>query len=98
MSATEPDPYLSKIEAFFEKKKAPVFIKKISNGYSIYMAEDDTPVARLKLTGMKSQVEILWWGHRKKWGSIGDFGGIVLSLDNALKYVMDDPMDCFWPY
>lgn len=42
--------------------------------------------ARIKSTGMKSQVEVPW-GHRKKWNSIGDFGGIVLSLDKALKYV-----------
>jgi len=87
-----------KIESFFEKHKAFVVIKKIGNGYSIYTADDNTPVARLKLTGIKGQAEVLWCGHRNKWDSIGDCGGIVLSLDKALKYVIDDPMGCLWPY
>ena len=45
-----------------------------------------------------SQVEVLWWRAQKKMGPIGDFGGIVLSLDKALEYVMDDPTEFLWPY
>jgi hypothetical protein len=98
VNSSVSDLYLYRIETFFEKKKAPVLIKKISNGYSIYMEEDNTPVARLKLSGTKDQVEVLWWGHMRKWDSIGDFGGIIMSLDKALKYVLEDPMGCLWPY
>jgi len=54
--------------------------------------------ARIKSTGLKSQVEVLRGEHRKKWGSTGDCGGIGLSLDEALEYVMDDPMEFLWPY
>lgn len=79
-------------------KKTPILIKKISNGYSLYLADDNKPVARLKLVGMKGQVEVLWWSHRGKWESIGDFDGIVVSLDKALVYVIEDPMGCLWPY
>jgi hypothetical protein len=96
--ATAPDPNLQRITEFFETNKAPVFIKKISGGYSIYMTEDKTPVARLRLSGGNNSVEVLWWRHQEKWASIGDFGGIICSLDEALEYVMDDPLESFWPY
>ena len=52
--------------------------------------------ARLRPTGKGDDVEVLWWSHRDKWESIGDFGGIILSLDEALDYVAEDPMGCFW--
>ena len=95
----KPDPYLPTIMTFFEAHKAPVFIKKISGGYSIHMTEDKTPIARLRLSSDSKLFEVLWWGHRDKWESIGDFDGLLFaSLDEALMYVWDDPMECFWPY
>jgi len=44
---------------------------------------------------LSSQTQINWdeqsgggsVGAKEKWDSIGDFSGIVLSLDKALKYV-----------
>jgi hypothetical protein len=50
----------------------------------------------LRPTGKDDDVEVLWWSHRDKWESIGDFGGIILSLDEALEYVAKDPLGCFW--
>ena len=41
--------------------------------------------------------EVLWWSHRDKWESIGDFGGVVCDdVDEALTYVLGDPMGIFW--
>lgn len=31
-----------------------------------FFEKKKAPVARLKLVGTKCQVEVLWWGHRKK--------------------------------
>ena len=39
---------------------------------------------------------VLWWSHREKWEPIGDFGGVCLPLDDALEYIAEDPMGCFW--
>jgi len=27
---------------------------------------------------------------------VGTFGGMVLSLTDALEFIANDPMDCFW--
>jgi len=60
-------------------------------------AEDSgKPIARLRPTGKGDQVEVMWWSHREKWDQIGDFGPMVMPLDEALEYVTMDPMGCFW--
>ena len=57
---------------------------------------DGQPVARLRSLG-RDGWEVLWWSHRDKWESIGDFGGIIYhDVDEALAYVLDDPMGIFW--
>jgi len=38
----------------------------------------------------------MWWSHRDRWDQIGDFGPMVMPLDEALDYVAKDPMGCFW--
>jgi hypothetical protein len=37
----------------------------------------------------------MWW-RRERWGQIGDFGPMVMPLDEALDYITRDPMGCFW--
>jgi len=39
---------------------------------------------------------VKWWSHRDRWDDIGDFGPLVLPLDQALTYLAEDPMGCFW--
>ena len=57
---------------------------------------DGQPVARLRNLG-KDGWAILWWSHRDKWESIGDFFGVVYDdVDEVLTYVLDDPMGIFW--
>ena len=57
---------------------------------------DGQPVARLRDLG-KGGWEVLWWSHRDKWEPIGDLGGIACDdVDEALTYVLDDPMGIFW--
>ena len=41
-------------------------------------------------------MEILWWSWRDRWDPLGDFGGLQLPLEEALDYIAEDPMDCFW--
>ena len=31
-----------------------------------------------------------------KWDHIGDFGGLFMGIEEALEYVLSDPMGIFW--
>ncbi len=81
---------------YFKEKGVPVKVLRLNNGYSI-IHESGLPVARFRPeAGESGSVEILWWSHRDKWDHIGDFGGLVMGLEEALEYVLSDPMDIFW--
>jgi hypothetical protein len=70
-------------------------LRRDRRGISIFGPEGQ-PVARLRNLG-EDGWEVLWWSHRDKWESIGDLGGIVCDdVDEALAYVLDDPMGVFW--
>jgi hypothetical protein len=90
------DPILDRIVAFNTKKGGGVVIRKFGKGYSLFREDNGRPIARLKPTGKGDHVEILWWSHRDKWAQIGDFGPMVMALDEALAYVSKDPIGCFW--
>jgi hypothetical protein len=92
----KPDPFLTRIEAFVEQKGGGVVIRKAAGGYSLFREATGKPVARFPPTGKGDSVEVMWWSHRDRWDEIGDFGPMVMSLDQALKYVAEDPMGCFW--
>lgn len=90
------DILLYRIKQFNEQQGGGVLIQKIRGGYSLFLEDDGSPLARLRPTGDGDEVEVLWWSHRDKWESIGDLGGIICPLDKALDYVARDPMGCFW--
>jgi hypothetical protein len=92
----KPDDLLVRIEAFNEANGGGVVIQKAARGYSLFREDNGMPIARLRPTGKADQVEVLWWSHRDKWDQIGDFGPMVMALDEALEYVARDPMGCFW--
>jgi hypothetical protein len=91
-----PDAILARIEAFNEARGGGVLIRKQARGYSLFREDTGEPVARLRPTGKKDQVEVMWWSHRDKWDQIGDFGPMTMALDEALDYVAKDPMGIFW--
>jgi len=95
-SSAKPDPMLERITAFGEAKGGGVLIQKQSKGYSLFREDNGRPVARLRPTGKGDLVEVMWWSHRDKWDQIGDFGPMVMSLDEALDYINKDPMGIFW--
>jgi hypothetical protein len=87
---------LARIEAFNQANGGGVVVRKSAKGYSLYRVDDGKPVARLRPTGNGGRVEVMWWSHHDRWDQIGDFGPMVMSLDEALEYVAKDPMGCFW--
>ena len=92
----KPDPMLERIEAFNKHRGGGVVIRKAGKGYSLFRADTGEPVAQLRPTGTGDKVEVMWWSWRDKWDQIGDFGPMVMPLDEALKYVSRDPMGIFW--
>ena len=93
---TKEDSILDRMKEYFDKEGAPVTVQRINKGYSI-IHESGEPVARFRpREGDSDEVEVLWWSHRDKWDHIGDFGGLFMSLEEALKYVLSDPMGIFW--
>ena len=87
------DPMLARIRAFDRAKGGGVAVERASKGYSLFSVETGAPIARLRPTGSDDEVEILWWRH-DRWGSIGDFGGLIMPLDQALDPIASDPL--FW--
>jgi hypothetical protein len=86
----------SRIEAFNAAHGGGVIVRKDAHGYSLFREDTGVPVARLRPARSGNLMEVLWWSHRDRWESIGDFGGVSLPLEEALDYIADDPMGCFW--
>ncbi len=91
-----PGPIMARIGAYNKAKGGGVLIRKQSKGYSLFREDTGKPVARLRPTGRKDEVEVMWWSHRHKWDQIGDFGPMTMPLDKALDYIARDPMGFFW--
>jgi hypothetical protein len=90
------DSVLDKMAEYFDKKRSPVAVQRVNKGYSI-IHESGEPIARFWPRGGDSdRVEVLWWSHRDKWEYIGDFGGLFMGIEEALEYVLSDPMGIFW--
>ena len=92
----ESDSFLKRIKAFNQEAGGGVSIRRSNGGYNLYQEEDGSPIARLRPTGEGDEVEVLWRSHRNKWEPIGEFGSICLPLDEALEYIAEDPVGCFW--
>lgn len=89
----QPDPFLTRIEAFNRARGGGVVVVKAGQGYSLYSARTGGPVARLRPTGEADRVQVLWW-RRGAWGAAGPFGSATMPLDKALDYIASDPS--FW--
>jgi len=57
------DPYMARIEAFNTKKGCGVTITKVQNGYNLYFAVTDGPIARLQPTGAGDEMRIKFWSY-----------------------------------
>jgi hypothetical protein len=85
------DAMLERILAFERARGGGIVAERVRRGYSLLRAASGDPIARLRPTGRGDEVEILWW-HRRRWGSIGDFGGLIMPLDKALEHIASDPL------
>src|SRR3954470_18137195 len=51
------------------------------------------PVARLRPTGDGDKVQVMWW-RETTWAAPGDFGPVVMLLDQALQFIATEGF--FW--
>jgi hypothetical protein len=87
----------SRIEAFNVEQGGGVAVRKDAHGYTLIRDDTGTPIARLRPRESGDRFEVLYWSaFRERWRPVGPFGGMVLSLDDALEFIAKDPMDCFW--
>jgi hypothetical protein len=87
----------SRIEAFNAERGGGVVVRKDSHGYTLLRLEDGSPIARLRPKGSDDRFEILYWSAMSdRWRPVGPFGGMNLALLDALEFIANDPMDCFW--
>jgi len=75
----------------------PVVVRHVNKGYSI-IHESGVPVARFRPeAGEEDRFEVCWWkSTSNRWSRIGDFGGMIMGLEEALEYVLSDPDGLFW--
>ena len=87
----------SRIEAFNAEHGGGVVVRKDPHGYTLLRLDDSSPIARLRPREDGDRFEILYWSVvSDRWRPVGPFGGMVLSLSDALEFIANDPMDCFW--
>ena len=72
--------------AAFTFPRGGVEVVRANRGYTLYSRRTGGPVARLRPTGQDDKVQVLWW-RCEAWAAPGDFGPVVMPLDQALEFV-----------
>jgi hypothetical protein len=86
-----------RIEAFNREQGGGVVVSKDDKGYLLTGEETGIPIARLRPKGRRGEFQVLYWNRETdRWRLVSLFGGSVFSLDEALDFISNDPMDCFW--
>jgi hypothetical protein len=79
--------------AAFAFPRGGVEVVRANRGYTLYSRRTGGPVARLRPTGQDGKVQVLWW-RNEAWAAPGDFGPVVMPLDQALEFVATEGF--FW--
>lgn len=83
------------IENHFDDHDLDVVVRKRKQGYAIYWAEDEEPLAQLRPTGREGdEVEIYCW-QDDRWEPAAEFG-LALPLESALAHITEDPLGLFF--
>lgn len=68
-------------------------VVRANRGYTLCSRRAGGQVARLRPTGKDDEVQVLWW-RCDAWGAPGDFGPVIMPLDEALSFVATESF--FW--
>ena len=92
----DDDSALRRFEAFNRENGGGVSIHRSRGGYNLTLTATDAPIARLKPEGPGDRMRILYWSWQERWKEVGDMGGIVLPLDEALDQIAST--EIFWTW
>ena len=92
MMATGTDVTRDRIAAY-PFPRGGVEVVRANRGYTLYSRRTDGPVARLRPTGDGAKVQVMWW-RGTAWAAPGDFGPVVMPLDQALEFIATESF--FW--
>ena len=90
------DPCLARIEAFNDSKGGGVTVTRVCGGYNMYLAATQAPIARPQPKGSGDRMRVRYWSYRQCWQDVGDLGGLVLPLDQALDEIAKN--EIFWTW
>jgi hypothetical protein len=86
-----------RIEAFNRQQGGGVTVGKDDSSYILTVEGTGVPVAKLRRKGKRGDFQVLYWSREsQRWRLVSLFGGSVFSLDEALEFISNDPMECFW--
>ena len=72
--------------AAFPWPRGGVEVVRANRGYTLHSRRTGGQIARLRPTGKADDVQVLWW-RREAWATPGDFGTVIMPLDEALHFV-----------
>ena len=90
--AGQPDLMRKRIAAH-RFPRSGVEVVRAKGGYTLYSRCTGGPVARLRPADDGDLVQVLWW-RREAWGAPGDFGPVIMPLDEALAFIAQEGF--FW--
>jgi hypothetical protein len=90
--AVKDDDLRERITAF-AFPRGGVEVARANRGYTLYSQRTGGPIARLRPTGQGDTVQVLWW-RREAWAAPGDFGPIIMPLNQALEFIASEGF--FW--
>jgi hypothetical protein len=92
MMALRTDDMRDRIAAY-AFARGGVEVVRANRGYTLYSRRTDGPVARLRPTGEGDKVQVMW-RRGQAWAAPGDFGPVVMPLDQALQFIATEGF--FW--
>ena len=92
MTAIRTDEMRDRIAAY-PLPAGGVEVVRASRGYTLHSRRTDGLVARLRPTSEGDEVQVLWW-RGPAWGAPGDFGPLIMPLDQALQFIATEGF--FW--
>ena len=63
-----------------------VEVVRANRGCTLHSRRTGGQIARLRPTGEGDDVQVLWW-RGEAWAAPGDFGPVIMPLDEALHFV-----------
>lgn len=82
---------LKRIRACPFARGGRVQVRFRANGYGLFARRSGEPLARLRLTGDRDNVVLLWPSHRGGWENPGDLGATAMPLNLALQSLSTNP-------